>query len=119
MNVVSIATSPEFKPSPDPVIEYTWIDERGLRRKNERLWKLPETPGAIAAWMGRYFERVAAGYIPEGYTVAPRPTLARIKVGRRVVAKWKLEDGIPESVGFRVNLKNGGAGIPVATARNG
>ena len=108
MNVVSIATSPEFKPSPDPVIEYTWIDERCLLRKNERLWKLPETPGAIAAWMGRYFERVAAGYIPEGYTVAPRPTLARIKVGRRVVAKWKLDATTDfEACGWRIDLKTG------------
>lgn len=107
-NVVSIDTANGFKRAPDPVIEYTWTDERGLRRKNERLWKLPETPGAIAAWMGRYFERVAAGYIPEGYTVAPRPTSARIKVGRRVVAKWKLDATTDfEACGWRIDLKTG------------
>lgn len=108
MPVVSIDTSFRFKRVPDPVIEYTWTDERGLRRKNERPWNLPETPGAIAAWMGKYFERVAAGYVPEGYTVAPRPTSARIKVGRRVVAKWRLDATTDfEPCGWRVDLKTG------------
>lgn len=108
MNVVSIDTNKGFKPAPDPVIEYTWADERGLRRKMVKAWKLPETPAAIAAWMGRYFERVAAGYVPDGYTVAPRPTSARIKVGRRVVAKWKL-DAITdfEPTGRQIDLKSG------------
>ena len=108
MAVVSIATAPSFNPAPIPQIEYTWIDEHGLRRKNERPWKLPETPGAIAEWMGRYFERVSNGYIPEGYTVAPRPTSARIKVGKRVVAKWKLDSVTDfEPTAWRIDLKPG------------
>lgn len=107
-SVVSIETAPGFKVAPDPVIEYTWTDERGLRRKIVKAWKLPETSAAIEAWMGRYFERVAAGYIPEGMDTAPIPISARIKVGRNVVAKWKLEPGAYEPPGWqRADLKDG------------
>lgn len=97
-NVIGIETAAGFKAAPDPIIEYTYTDERGLRRKTVKAWKLPETVAAIEAWMGRYFERVAAGYIPDGMDEAPIPHSARIKVGRRVVARWKLDlqpDGPP------------------------
>jgi len=107
MSVVSIATAPSFKPAPIPQIEYTYRDLAGAVRKKRREWKLPETPSAIAAWMGKYFEMVANGYVPEGFTVAPRPISARIKVGRKVVAEWRLDVEGYRVIPYQTNLKDG------------
>ena len=107
-NVVSIAAAPGFKPVSEPVITYTYRDKNGKVCRKTRDWKLPETTAAISAWMGRYFERVASGYIPEGMDTAPIPISARIKVGRRVVAKWKLDSVTDfEPCGWRIDLKTG------------
>ena len=50
---------------------------------------------------------VANGYVPEGFTVAPRPISARIKVGRKVVAKWKLDVEGYQPISHKTNLKDG------------
>ena len=111
--VVSIATARHFNAGPCPVIEYRSVDSHGNCWAKKRDWRLPETTEAIAAWVGKYREMVAAGYVPEGFSAAPIPISAKIKVGRKTVAKWWSDrdaDYIPAECDWRANLKDGTSG---------
>lgn len=83
-------------------IKYMWRDEAGEVHHRERPWNRPQTEDAIADWMQDYFDRVASGYVPEGFTVAPMPHCARVTVGTLVKAEWKPRISQPIRVGSRI-----------------
>jgi hypothetical protein len=75
--------------APDAEVEYFWLDELGSVKSQTREWKRGRTAEAIEAWVGEYLGRVAEGYLPAGFVVAPRPYRAVVRVKGVVVAEWR------------------------------
>jgi hypothetical protein len=75
----------------EAMIDYMYRDPAGAVKHRSRKWSRPQTVEAIAKWMTDYFDRVASGYIPDGFEVAPIPFCARVTIGARVVAEWSRE----------------------------
>ncbi len=82
-------TAPVVGTGPKAKIEYLWRDESGKVERRVRDWKRAMTFEAIEEWMENYYGLVAAGYLPEGFAVAPMPFCARVTLGGTVKAEWK------------------------------
>ncbi len=71
-----------------PVVELIYRAENGAIQRKQQKWRRPATAEALTDWLESYFERLDAGYQPQGYTQAPRPHCARIYDRGQVRAEW-------------------------------
>lgn len=69
-------------------VEYLFRDEDGAVQRRRKNWTRPRNDEAVQEWVEDYVGRVADGYIPEGFTVAPVPFCARVLYRGAVVAEW-------------------------------
>ncbi len=92
-----------------PTLEVIWLDN-GSHLKT-LPWHGPATNEDLAAYMENYFEMLANGYRPAGFSNPPRPHCARIIRGFKPLAEWYSPAQSAESL-VTAGLPPGSGGIP-------
>lgn len=77
----------------DATLELAWRDPDGIVRRKSLPWRnKPHTNRALSEYLTHYLTRVAAGYKPPGFDIAPVPHCARIKSAGALKAEWVHPD---------------------------
>jgi len=78
-----------------PMVELLYKNEHGTIAQKHMPWKRPvgdkaATDAALEDWIIDYYGRVYdEGYLPVGFTEAPKPVTARVWLHGKVRAEWQ------------------------------
>ena len=89
----------EIKAKFRPKVRMVYNDPAtGARAFKVLPWRHECTTEALAAWLESYFDRTRSGYLPQGFTKAPIPIIARIyRIPSEILAEWRLSPAVKDS----------------------
>lgn len=109
------------------MVDIIYRDSKETIQHKYVFWHHEPNEDALEDWILDYYDQISEGYLPEGFTKAPRPFAARIYKRGNLLAEWiKPESTSSNLIQFpspapsaeshvTAKIRAGRGGIPAAT----